>query len=396
MAAGAAMGVAWRAYERYAARDSGEQVDWTQVRGMARAACRSRLAAPHAAQLAELTERYRAIASELLPPLLEYVHDSATHLPLDNLRAIGPLDWIDCNIQNFRTIFDPLDQALQDRFDLKGMVLAPVGRKLNSSLLGTMLGYMATRVLGQYDPSLLGREAITSGSLYLVEPNISRVQGELGLPADDFRRWIVLHELTHAWQFEAHSWLRQHLNAMLREFVSRSASSLSTIDLSNLPRLFRRGEGERPSQHWIERVLTTQQRDLFQKLQALMCVVEGYGNHVMDAVGERLLPRYRQIKDRFEDRQRRKGLAERLLIKLSGIDIKMEQYKAGEAFCERVVAERGIAFMNLVWQHAAYLPSLEEIYRPEKWIARAGSGPGGEIEHRLASSSGLKGADALA
>lgn len=370
-AAGVAMSVAWRAYEHYAAGDSGQQVDWSQVRGLARAGCRFKVRAGQAAEYAALTQQYRQIASDVVGPLLAYVEDEHTELPLERLRVIDPLDWIDFNVENFRAIFDPLDQALQDRFALKGMVLAPIGRRINSSLLGTVLGYLATRVLGQYDPSLLGREAVSTGRLYLVEPNIARVGSELGLPLDQFRRWIVLHELTHAWQFEAHAWLRQHLNALLKEFVSISVSSLASIDLSALPKLFR-PDGQGPqAKHWIERLLDGRQRQLFQQLQALMCVVEGYGNHVMDGVGARLLPDYWRVKERFEHRQTRKGLAERLLIKLSGIDIKLEQYKAGEAFCDWVVRERGVETMNLVWSDAGRLPTLDEIYHPQQWLARA-------------------------
>ena len=81
--------------------------------------------------------------------------------------------------------------------------------------MGVLLGYLARRVLGQYDLSLLGREPRCAGRLYFVEPNIAGVQQELGLDDEDFRLWIALHETTHAFEFEAYPWVREYFNTML-------------------------------------------------------------------------------------------------------------------------------------------------------------------------------------
>jgi coenzyme F420 biosynthesis associated uncharacterized protein len=117
-------------------------------------------------------------------------------------------------------------------------------------------------------------------------------------------------------------------------------------------------------------VMTPEQRELFNSMQALMSVVEGYSNHVMNAVGQRLIPTYELISRRFERRQRQRTAAEQLFARLTGLDIKLEQYRQGEAFINRVVAARGHEFARLVWTGPEYLPSLTELRDPDAWIAR--------------------------
>jgi coenzyme F420 biosynthesis associated uncharacterized protein len=129
------------------------------------------------------------------------------------------------------------------------------------------------------------------------------------------------------------------------------------------------GEG-----HWLERIMTPRQRDLFSRTQALMSLLEGYSNHVMNAAGARILPNFEQLHDQFERRGERRGGLERAIMRLTGLDLKMEQYAAGERFADAVIAQRGRAFLNRVWTGPELLPSLEEIRDPAGWIARVEGG----------------------
>ena len=158
--------------------------------------------------------------------------------------------------------------------------------------LGVLLGYLARRVLGQYDVALLGREPLDAGQLYYVEPNIAHLEKTMNLPGDDFRTWLALHETTHVYQFEAFPWLRDHFNALLEqyfEYLKHDAEQL-TKSVKNM-RMFldriRTGTGESGS--WMEAIMNAEQRELFSQMQAMMCVIEGYSNHVMNAVGKDLL-----------------------------------------------------------------------------------------------------------
>jgi putative hydrolase len=116
--------------------------------------------------------------------------------------------------------------------------------------------------------------------------------------------------------------------------------------------------------------MTPQQRELMSRLQALMSLAEGYSNHVMNHVGRDLLPNFELIHQRVEHRQRERSQAEQVFLKITGLSLKMEQYRQGERFVDFVVRERGIAFANRAWQSAEVLPSEVEIRDPERWIRR--------------------------
>jgi len=111
-----------------------------------------------------------------------------------------------------------------------------------------------------------------------------------------------------------------------------------------------------------------------------MSLLEGYSNHVMNAAGERLLPGFGQIHDRFERRNENRGALERAILRLTGLDLKMEQYEAGERFVVAVQAARDRAFLNRVWEGPGMLPTLAEIREPSRWIARVEGGVEGGAE----------------
>ena len=108
----------------------------------------------------------------------------------------------------------------------------------------------------------------------------------------------------------------------------------------------------------------------FRKTQALMSLLEGYSNHVMNDAGERLLPGFAKLHERFERRNESRGALERAIMRLTGLDLKMEQYAAGERFVTAVLAVRDRAFLNRVWEGPASLPDLDEIREPQRWIDR--------------------------
>ena len=90
----------------------------------------------------------------------------------------------------------------------------------------------------------------------------------------------------------------------------------------------------------------------------------------MDAVGRVQLADYDTMKKRFEARSAKPSAGERIFSRLTGLDVKMEQYRAGEAFVNRAVDMRGLAFVNHVWDSPRNLPTLDEIYHPDQWVAR--------------------------
>jgi coenzyme F420 biosynthesis associated uncharacterized protein len=241
-----------------------------------------------------------------------------------------------------------------------------------SSQVGLLVGYLSRRVLGQYDIALLGQEPLSAGKLYFVEPNLRQVQEMLAVPRDELRRWIALHEATHAHEFELHPWLRNHMNASLRRYLRLLVEDMRGRDgESTLSVIANRFLGNlRRGHNVIHALMTPEQRELMSHLQALMSLAEGYSNHVMNTVGRRLLPNYQLIHDRVEHRQRQRSQVEVLFLKITGLALKMEQYKLGERFVDHVVRERGIAFVNRAWEGPEALPTEPEIRDPARWIGR--------------------------
>jgi coenzyme F420 biosynthesis associated uncharacterized protein len=347
-------------------------IDWNQARRFALRVSQWEQAgipdrAARRAQYTRLVERSEPLIAEYLGVQLPQ--------PIERVYVVDRREWLEANFSSFEVVFAPIEELYERLGARQGGVGAALGQ-INGQLIGVqmgvLLGFLARRVLGQYDLSLLAPDPEVRGSLYFVEPNIARVQGQLGLSDEDFRLWIALHEVTHVFEFEAYPWVRGYFNDLLRQFLNQLSDQLSALGVG-LPQLLGRlVRGQTTGQHWIERMLTPEQQRIFDRLQALMSLVEGYSNHIMNAIGGRLLPSFAQIEQRIQQRQQNKPLLEELFNRITGMDLKLAQYKQGEAFVNAVAAARGVEFINRVWEGPERLPSMAEIRDPQKWIARMG------------------------
>ena len=286
LAVGLLAGVAVGAWANSRARTMAAQeappklIDWEQARGIA--VNMNRVAALTATERARLDDYYRELVRRCVPIVAAYTGDE---LPptLERTYAFDRVDWVNANIDGFQRMFAPLESLnpLEDgRSTVAALLWGGVNQRVVSAEVGLLLGYLARRVLGQYDLALLGREPVETGKLYFVEPNIRATERALVLPRDDFRTWLALHETTHAFEFEAHPWLRDHFNGLLEQyfgFLKEDAEALRRQGLRGL-RVFvdRARSGERGDGSWIEALMTPDQRALFSRMQATMCMVEGY------------------------------------------------------------------------------------------------------------------------
>jgi coenzyme F420 biosynthesis associated uncharacterized protein len=342
-------------------------IDWEAVRDIAHRRLGEAAAPIPAAQRSEAEEFYRATLLRIEPIVAEEI---GSDLPeaLEIPAVVDRLQWVDLNLATFKVLFERIERTLleaQSGPDNAGRAMSRwVNRTVGNQQLGFMLAFLGRKVLGQYDVSLLAAGP-TRGRLHFVEPNIVATASTMKIPRDEFRTFIALHEATHAFEFEAHPWLRPYF----ADLVGRTVESLAAESGGLMERMREAvsggGEG-----HWLERIMTPGQRDTFNKTQALMSLLEGYSNHVMNAAGARILPNFTEIHDRFERRGERRGAVERAVMKLTGLDLKMEQYAAGERFADAVIRERGRTFLNRVWTGPEMLPSLDEIRAPDRWVAR--------------------------
>jgi coenzyme F420 biosynthesis associated uncharacterized protein len=244
---------------------------------------------------------------------------------------------------------------------------------------GLILAYLASRVLGQYelflppDPDRPAEEA-PAGRLTLVAPNIVMVERELRVDPSDFRRWVCLHEETHRTQFTSVPWLRPYVQRQMTDFLL--ASDLDPASILNRIRAAAdavsgavRG-GDAGS--LIEAMQSQRQREILDRLTAVMTLVEGHGDYVMDAVGPAVVPSVEEIRAKFNARRTSGNRVEQAVRRILGIDLKMRQYQQGAAFVRTVVGEAGMETFNRVWTSPETLPAKEELTDPFAWIERVG------------------------
>ena len=237
---------------------------------------------------------------------------------------------------------------------------------------GLALGYLGSRVLGQYDPFGGGVDGGPGpGRLLLVAPNVVAVQHALDVPAEDFRLWVCLHEATHRLQFTGVPWLREHFAGLVATFLSTMDTTASGL-VERLPdalRAARRGSAT-DGLGLVAYLQAPEQREAMNKLLALATLLEGHADHVMDAVGPQVVPSVATIRTRFSARRRGGGVLDRLLRALLGVDAKVRQYAQGSAFTRHVIDAAGMDGFNAVWTSPQTLPDRGEITDPAKWLRR--------------------------
>jgi coenzyme F420 biosynthesis associated uncharacterized protein len=307
------------------------------------------------------------------------------HEPVDTpVLVVDRAGWVKANVAGFRELLKPLFEKMQDRRSAGagGAVLGAVGGKVTGVELGMLLSFMASRVLGQYETfAAVTRDfpsaGTGSGRLLLVAPNIVHVERELDVDPHDFRLWVALHEETHRTQFTGVPWLRDHLEGEIQSFLSETEVDPMTV-LERLREAAQSLAGGRPDgeehesgRSIVELVQTPGQREVLGRLTAVMSLLEGHADFVMDGVGPQVVPSVAEIREKFQ--QRRASGASRLdqaLRRLLGLDAKLRQYRDGERFVRAVVEEVGMDGFNRVWTSPNTLPTKAEIAAPADWIAR--------------------------
>ncbi|HZC33600.1 MAG TPA: zinc-dependent metalloprotease [Candidatus Bathyarchaeia archaeon] len=374
-ALGAAATVLGRRAERVARTGL---VDWPAAERFAVERLKNSPGALSPTELRATEPAYAAAMERIVPRLSQAL---GTELPgvVERSAVVDRAGWVHANVATFASLIGQLEHELLDQVIPRGSGLAKAtmalaNRWVTTRQLGFLLGFMGSKVLGQYDLALLTAEA-TPGKLLFVEENIRQTAALLDVPLDPFRTWIALHETTHAFEFEAHPWLRPYLAERLERQLSlfgREASGLGREALRSLGRAIR-GDGD-GAEHWIERLMSDEQRRLFRETQAVMSLLEGFSDYIMDEVGRDLVPDVERISAKFHERRNaRRSPFERAVMRLTGMDVKLEQYRKGEAFVAAIAAAGGPAALNRLWAGPEMLPRHGEIDDPALWLARTRS-----------------------
>jgi coenzyme F420 biosynthesis associated uncharacterized protein len=369
-AAGAAVTVLGRRAERSARRGI---IDWRVVERVAAGRVRRSPGTLDAVELRRAEPVYAAAMAEIVPSLSRAL---GTELPgiVERSGVVDRATWVHANVATFSAVMDKIEVGLLDHVLPPGAGLvkssmAIANRAITTRQMGFLLGFLGQRVLGQYDVALLSAEA-APGRLLFVDENIRRTAEALEVPLNPFRTWIALHETTHAFEFEAHPWLRPYL----AERLERQLTSISTIATGStrqaLARLRNTLRGAGRGENWMEGLMSDEQRQEFREIQAVMSLLEGFGDYMMDEVGRDLVPDVEIISERFHARRAQRSAFERAMMRITAMDLKMEQYRKGEEFVAAIAKAGGPDALRRLWLGPATLPRPQEIDQPSLWIAR--------------------------
>jgi coenzyme F420 biosynthesis associated uncharacterized protein len=300
-----------------------------------------------------------------------------------NVQAIRRAEWVEANVRGLKGLFEPgaerlaralsearraedeqpegepqLMEALMDR-------MAPL---LAGAQAGMVLGHLAQRVLGQYELPLPRAD---QPALLFVVPNIAAFERDWSLPPDQFRAWVALHETTHAFDL-GRPWVREHFLGLVREMAAAMEfdlvglqERLEGLDLSDPQKL-----GDVLGGDLLTGALTDEQRLLLRRVQAFMASAEGHASHVMDKLGAKILPEFARIEEAMKRRHEERSQEEQAVERLLGIDVKLEQYRLGRAFCDRVAEQTDERTLSRMWDSAEALPSMPELEEPTLWLSR--------------------------
>ena len=277
------------------------------------------------------------------------------------------------NISSMRALLDPiLNRAGNNLGPLRPAVQIGVGLVLSTEV-GVVLGYLAQRVLGQYELVLLD-EAVEDRPprLLFVLPNLGQAVRSFDADEREFMTWVTLHEVTHAVQFAGVPWLHAHVAGLVKELLSSAEVRIeaprklrvpSREEITEIMAAVRKGD-------LISIVTNKVERETLDRVQAVMAVIEGHAEHVMDAVAPDLVPSLPRLRASIDRRRRSQTGLSRLLAKLLGMDLKLRQYEQGKRFCDAIVAEAGVEALHHVFSSPEALPSLQELDDPRAWLDR--------------------------
>ncbi|MGY6502507.1 MAG: zinc-dependent metalloprotease [Acidimicrobiales bacterium] len=281
--------------------------------------------------------------------------------------------WIDANVASFQRLLRPLTDKVGPR--LAAGPLTPVARGIAGAELGMLLGWMSTRVLGQYDLLVIEDENPEDQDIvYYVGPNVLALEKRFAFPPREFRLWLALHEVTHRAQFTGIEWMRPH-------FLSLVEATVDSIDpdpqrfveaLKRITEMLRDGRKPLDDGGLAALLAGPEQKAVLDRVAGLMSLLEGHGDVTMDRAGADLIPSADRFGRVLRARRKQTRGPARFVQRLMGFEAKINQYEQGEKFIAAVEGVGGTVLLDRAWEHPDHLPTLAEIRDPDQWIARVG------------------------
>jgi len=288
--------------------------------------------------------------------------------PLPPPESVQRPDWIAANVSSMGAMLDPVGEKLGG--GLLGGVTRSAAGVLLSVEAGALTGYLSQRVLGQYEFALVDPDA--TARLLFVEPNIALTARRLNADPEQLLTWIAFHEVTHAVQFAGVPWLRPYLAGLLRELLASLDVKFDPRALRNLPSVDDvKGLVDAVRKDGLVGALGSgARRELLDKVQGVMGVIEGHAEHVMDVVGAQALPDLDALRSALDRRRQERSPLLAIVERLIGLEAKLRQYEDGKRFCDTVASSVGAAGLHRVFDGPEQLPTVAELHDPEAWMRR--------------------------
>lgn len=278
-------------------------------------------------------------------------------------------DWVRANIGSMRRLVEPITKRLGA---MRGPAIIPA-QTITAIEVGTMFGWIAQRVLGQYDALMFDDDASAGDVVYYVGPNVLALEKRFGFPPREFRLWLALHEVTHRVQFTGIPWMQDYFRSLVDATLSAAdVDPKRLLDaLARAVEAVRAGRNPLDDGGLVALLAGPEQRETLYKTQGLMSLLEGHGDVTMDRAGREFVPSAKRFSDTLHARRNQKQPAvARFVQQITGLESKMKQYEAGELFIAAVESAGGPTLLARAWERAENLPTLDEIRNPPSWVRR--------------------------
>ncbi len=340
-------------------------IDWARAERVALAIADRRSGPPVPPTPADIDIASAAVVEDAIEAVtgLRPAHGTAT------VQFVDRPAWIRANLASFRTLLAPLMERWGEKVSASSAA-GSVARQIAGAEMGALLGWMSTRVLGQYD-ILVGRQA-SDDAVYLVAPNLAAIEHRYGFDPGEFRTWVLLHELTHRAQFTGVPWMREHFTGLIDQSLSfADPDPAALFDAVKSALRNRREASEQVRDGGMMGLLAKpEQRAVMANIGGLMSLLEGHGDITMTRAAGPLVPNADRFERILRERRRTTNPLSRTVMRLAGIEAKLNQYAAGARFISVIESADGERAVDRCWQSPEHLPTLEEIRHPKAWLDR--------------------------
>jgi len=349
-------------------------VDWATAEWVARGIAKRSSSTP-ASSSASIHRDFEELTAQA-QTLVEAHTGWRSDAGLARARVVDRDDWIRANIASFRRMLRPLTDRLEEH--LPAGPANFVASRVAGAEMGAVLGWMSTRVLGQYDLLVLEDEDPDDQDIvYYVGPNIAALERRFDFPEREFRLWVALHEVTHRTQFTGKPWLRSYFLEQVNGLMTMADPDPARFfaAIGRLAEAIRTRRNPLDDGGIVTLFATPEQRQTMDRVGGLMSLLEGHGDVTMDRAGGDRIPSAERFGSVLRARRKNASTPARVVQKLIGLEAKLAQYEQGEQFIAAVEATGGSPMLELAFAGPDSLPTLAEIREPQRWVERVGRVP---------------------